>query len=537
MQITKNRKNRFVKLVLNLLFIFCFIFSTPLVKSDDSQLVSDYTNDETFVYTLQLNKNFDSLNHYSMSPNGKYIGIDFGQPKWLALFEQNGTILWQTDARNLTIVQGGVHLTSDKISLSNNGNMLILNSDTSELTSRNQNIDYITLIDKNGNILWSKEMDSVVLKQGAISMSSNGNYISYISGNSNVYLLNNKGEIIWFEDTNKYNHNAAWGKNMLTISNNGDILISSSYDGDKYTDVKFINKNGTLVFKKEVVLERYSSLMSNDGEYILMYKILFDNKGNVINDLNLKITAGGYPSILTSNKELLWINLDGNVLLYDYNGNIIKKYEMATDKNLIVKNLRYITKDASILVFNIQNKLYAYVLTIDVEYPVDENINTGLPTFSWKGLEDNDYQISVDGAVINVTGNKYTPNDHLQTGNHEWKVRKVLKDGTYGYWSENSSFIVTKQDKVIEEKSQENPFNVFSIAAASFVIILISIYLIRPSYKRAKVRRKMVLTSTDWCPHCNKFTGGANICPHCGKDTLIEIDTKNISEKIRSKKK
>lgn len=327
--------------------------------------------------------------------------------------------------------------------------------------------------DNSFQTVWSYSAEEDVLK----AVSAEDGSVVFITNNY-IRFLNNTGILIWKEK-------ARDGIKDIDISANGKyvgaVIVDSKWDQTKngvvyYNTINLFNNNGKLLWMHNVEGNKVS--FSSDGEYIQVKSQVFDLRGK---------RADG---ALFSNKVADFVDW---------------KVEINGKRNIV----------------------YSVIAPI-VEYPKEGTIEETTPTFKWSKLVGaNKYIIKIDGIESEVFGNSYSVDKPLNAGNHSLNVKAVYSDGKQSRWGKEIVFTILPKnvETVIDTK--------IVFAGVILSVVLVAIFS-RPYYKRAKLKREMAQTPTDWCPHCKKFTGGAKVCPHCGKETLVSV-TYDISKKAKKK--
>lgn len=450
------------------------------------------------------------------------------------IYIPDGIILNKYDFNGKLISRNITDAYFSEISVSQNGEY-ICGIETSYSNDNTYDVK-LFLLDKANNILWTKDVYTLGA-QGAyfeIDVSNHGNIIYHhvdkVDGpffsEIGVFVYDKEGNKIW---SYKYEKGNKLLIGEMTITSLSDINFAILNQSNKEFNV--YDFEGELVFTENNVI---SGDISPNGKYIIIsnpYTKKYDSKGNLLKSNNELITTGDVS-----------IGDDGYIIercndeIYILNDNLDKKMLFKSDDVLVSPSGDYIIAKPE---YDGNNLLIYSVIRIPKEYPsTGEIVNTNLPTFQWKGTSGSEYIIKIDGKEYTTRVSEFTPSTKLSPGKHTWSVKQIGIDGKESSWSSESSFVISTNETMVTETTfVDNPITFYTGVISIIMLAMVGMFFVRPYYKRAKLKRGMAKTATDWCPNCHKFTGGANICPHCGKDTLIEIDAKKISEKIKSKKK
>jgi|GEM_PF-2564720 len=414
--------------------------------------------------------------------------------------------------------------------------------------SKSQNIEY--------NLYWEKKLAAEIF---SVDLSADGSVIGTISGTksfsggtSTTSLFNKKGDIIWSTSYPPYK--------KLALSQDGKCLVLPlSYTIYMYPTS--INKPLWIEKGKKPAGEMYWSAdvsyncdfvsvmnsadgiiykLNKQGEELWSYKTDYKNiqpgqismssNGNYIAILSCHIptrvsgSCYGYLYLIDKNGKLLWNNSDSRFsgISISPNGNYIAAIgqNINSSSNVFENIISLFSIDGNVIK-NYQfsksesgNYDQKYIQKVSV-------IDSGLIT-----LYDSNYQKS-SAYLIDKEGNLIWRKDFdnlitaLSTSIDGSNIIVGNNNGSLLYFSKSSS-------------EKESYFNMVSLAIGVLAIGFISIFIALPYHKRAKLKKQMAKTPTDWCPHCKKFTGGAAICPHCGKEMLV--DTKyDIAKKAKKK--
>ncbi len=327
---------------------------------------------------------------------------------------------------------------------------------------------------ENFQYVWSYSSDEDVLK----TVSSEDGSVVFITNNY-IRFLNNTGMLLWKEK-------APEGIKDIDISVNGRyvgaVIVDSKWDTAKNTRVSYnslylFDNKGKFLWMNQV--EGNSVSFSSDGEYIKVNSQIFDLKGR-------KTDSAPF-----SNKKLI----DSADWKVEINGN--------------------------------RNIVYSAIVPI-IEYPKEGTIEETTPTLRWSNFEGAiKYIIRIDGIEREIVGNSYTIDKPLNAGKHSLNVKAIYSDSKESRWGKEIVFTILP-------KNVENIIDTRIVFAGIMLSLILGAIFIRPYYKRAKLKREMAMTPTDWCPNCHKFTGGVTTCPHCGQKTLVETKY-DTAKKVKKK--
>ncbi|MCK5668859.1 MAG: hypothetical protein KAI15_07215, partial [Gammaproteobacteria bacterium] len=342
---------------------------------------------------------------------------------------------------------------------------------------------------RSGNVIYSYGMDKAKIFDFSMDASINdfdvtedGEYVSMCSIGQSCSILDKAGkEILKFAgDSSKF------------FPDNKRILLSYK------NELKQIDFSENSIFEIETPSNILSTAISSDGK-----RFAIATKGlATIYDSDMKI-IGELP--YKSSEPIVFLSTHGDGLL-------LAAMELGEVSQFVTSMQLLSLEDDSI-------------------------VNTTKPIFEWQDVGADEYILNIDGKEISLTSTRYEPDKELDLGNHEWSVKGIFSTHDVVISSKNTKFTIVDTDREIEiVKTKENLKLEYIFGALGALVLVIGIVL-RPYYKRSKLKREMSKTSTDWCPNCHKFTGGTKVCPHCGGSTMVEVDIKKMSEKIKSKKK
>lgn len=466
-------------------------------------------------------RNFSLGEKTILSQNGKYIGI-VGLD--IRLFENEGNLIWKKE----------IDIKSNPlISVSNNGDVTVF------YVNKDSNYEII-LINKNGEKIFDntifeklKPYENSMLYLNRIKISPDGKYISLLLKDDTLTLVDRKGNIVWRKQLNGRINSFEY--NSIAFFPSGNVVISVVSKTDvRYNFINSFDPKGNEIFSATVPMTVHSMDVSDDGEYVFATgpknTNVLDKNGKELKIIE-KFLGIGFISKTSIFGKILLDDLNSNI-----NGNTYGIYTI-NGTEILRDNLDDELIDAAYnsngLYFISDHYLYYYDY-VTIESPKNnERISSKNIRFSWKGDENEKYELHIDNETFQVTGTGYTLENEISLGDHKWKVKHIKENGEGGL-SEERSFVVIAPDIKVVENIAGNFQNKILIALGLLFLLFVVGYYTLPYYKRAKIKKEMAKTPTDWCPECHKFTGGAAICPHCGQKTFVETKY-DTSKKVKKK--
>ena len=168
----------------------------------------------------------------------------------------------------------------------------------------------LTKLDKNGKILFHKQLDLNNNYEFDISFTSDNGALVFINKNQDLVRLDKNGNILW---SKKISNNAGHKALELKTKN---ILLSARYNSGA-AEIKLLDKNGVEIWTKKLD----DSLYYQDLEVILDSKFIISAR---------------------SNKNPLLVELE-----YDYNGNLLAQKNIFLSKNANYLTLKTLRSDDS----------------------------------------------------------------------------------------------------------------------------------------------------------------------------------------------
>ena len=431
---------------------------------------------------LSSNRTGALLNRLSVSPNGEYISciqfsnIDNVHSLQIDMYDKNNNRIWK-NWKDMGIRASSYGL----IDVSNNGNIILSISkegETKEYVGGASIPTEVYILDRSGNKKWSQQFDG--LTDVSISEFNFGILDIY---NNKFYLHDINGQLIFKIDNVKKGAVSSDGKIAVILRDN---------------NIEKYDNKGNILKRADQPFQNYEMEINYDGNTIVLF-----NDELLILDNNLNATVISTP--IKNQRGLISISPSGDYILVRRN-----------------------REDLNLLIYaNIIQKIYPLI---------NENVNTNMPTFLWKSNNGLEYIIKIDNEEYKTQSLEFKAPIKLSSGIHSWSLKRIGLDGRESAWTSESNFIISTNETVLFERIfTENPFTIYIGAISLIMVIAIGIFFIRPYYKRTKLKRGMVKTATDWCPHCKKFTGGVRVCPHCGKDiTAARMILRKNDEKYKN---
>lgn len=136
--------------------------------------------------------------------------------------------------------------------------------------------------------VWSQQLED---KSKSVSVSLNGDYVTAADFGSNIYLFNQKGELIWKIDGGKSSYPSTG--NVATISPEGSFIAIYQTTFNK---IQLLNNEGELIWDFEMndqIRNCTCISISSDGKYVIM-----GDRGDM--------GSGGIACLFNENGEIIW---------------------------------------------------------------------------------------------------------------------------------------------------------------------------------------------------------------------------------------
>ncbi|MDE1767121.1 MAG: PQQ-binding-like beta-propeller repeat protein [Thaumarchaeota archaeon] len=259
----------------------------------------------------------------SFSGNGEYIiatGYQIApgpagmyENPAIYLFDKNGTLLWEKEIAGQVSWRANIAYDGSVISASTPDSVLYL--------------------DKHGNLLWQipyKQIGKPNEGSGSmifmVSMTPDGSLLTVRTG-ADVFLLNSEGKILW-----RYPVQYIYGGGWALVSRDGKYVFASDVASGSEGYAYLIDAStGNLLWKQEVGGPSLSVGMTDDASCIALATnwqvFIFDSKGN-------KLGQDNVPSSVAMSSNCLFIPAisfapsGAKISLLDKNGNILSSYPL-----------------------------------------------------------------------------------------------------------------------------------------------------------------------------------------------------------------
>jgi outer membrane protein assembly factor BamB len=211
-----------------------------------------------------------------------------------------------------------------------------INSSGDLIAAGDPRTENLALISKNGSTIWAYRTGFNI---SGVAISGNGEYISCVSEEGDVLLLNNSGNLLWEEFIK------GGGDTKTILSENGSLCLVYNDDlpDDPYTQTLHVfDKNGNEFFSKRVPAID-SAGISSDGDYFFAGTShftrgrLYSRSGEL--QWNYKFSELSY--ILANPRTSISDNLN-LIGIADFNGVICLD---KSGKELFNKSLAYLTEE------------------------------------------------------------------------------------------------------------------------------------------------------------------------------------------------
>ncbi|MGH2611760.1 MAG: WD40 repeat domain-containing protein [Rhabdochlamydiaceae bacterium] len=289
---------------------------------DDAHQGSVYLFDKNGnkLWQYESNRKIDSV---LISGNGQYvIATGYQIAKGAAgtyenpaiyFFDKNGTMLWKKEmSGDGTIWRANISYNGSVVSTVSQDKALYLN--------------------KSGNLIWSissKDLENSTARTNeqlfGVTMTPDGSMLA-VRTSGDVFFVNSQGKILWKFPT-QY-EDGGWA----LISKNGKYVFTSSAANSEEGNAYLIDaSNGSLLWKRQVGGPTLYAGMSDDGSYVALSTnwqvFIFDLAGNLLGQDNI-------PSLITMSSDgsfvggIGWTPSEANMMLMDRSGKILSSYPL-----------------------------------------------------------------------------------------------------------------------------------------------------------------------------------------------------------------
>ncbi|MDE1765852.1 MAG: PQQ-binding-like beta-propeller repeat protein [Thaumarchaeota archaeon] len=279
-----------------------------------------FDKDGNLLWQYQSNRKMASV---SFSGNSQYViatgyqiapgpaGI-YENPA-IYLFDKNGTLLWQKEISGQIAWRANISYDGSVISASTPDNVLYL--------------------DRDGNVLWQipyKQIGQPNEGSGSqifmVSMTPNGSLLAVRTG-QDVFLLNSEGKILW-----RYPTQYIYGGWALISKNGKYVFASDAASGSEGNAYLIDASSGHLLWKQAVGGPSLSVGMSEDGSCVALSTnwqvFIFDSKGDKLGQENI-------PSGVSMSSDCSFIPAisyspsGARIMLLDRNGSVLSSYPVS----------------------------------------------------------------------------------------------------------------------------------------------------------------------------------------------------------------
>jgi len=412
-----------------------------------------------------------------------------------------------------------------------------INSFAQESVESNGTMNSLSISDSNDSqkiyydIAWEKEFPSGIF---SVDISSDGKVIS--ANSFKKIILNSNGEEIWSEGMKLGNGT----KNSdISMSPEGNCLSFFTYSElflyPDYLDkpLWLLKENNTYIYSADVSSNcslisviNYKGkvyLLNKKGEELWNYQFFIGKNNKYFQGSIVISTDGNYIAVNEFNDQQ-------NIYLFNKEGTLLWK-----------KTVGYGFSPISIS----SNGNYLLAFSNNEIYLINTTDGIILNKYNYKNVLSGTLQGSVTDSGSMIIFSKNSNQDKKGSslyvvnslGNILWKREFDKEISALSISSNGSDIILGDRNGVLSYLYNEKPVHPMNL---TFIIIgfmafgLISLLITLPYYKRAKIKKEMAKTPTDWCPICHKFTGGAAICPHCHHKMLVEVKY-DANKKVKKK--
>ncbi len=305
----------------------------------------------------------------------------------------------------------------------------------------------------------------------------------------------------------------------LEASENGEFIIVCS----NQSNCNLLDKSGKEFFS---FIGENPKFSLNDNHILSSYKnnLKYIYQSNIsLFEINLPDNEKVLSTAISSNGQNFAFTTKDKILIYDINMKKIAEITQNLSDPVIFLSAQ---GDKLLLADKKTGRISFFIPSLQLLYPEDgSTINANKTVLEWQNIGAEKYILNLNGKAIEVLSNRYEPSEGFALGNYEWSVRGIFSNGIVAS-SEISKFSIVKTEGIVEVVEKKEELRTEYILGAFGVFVLVMGIVLLPYYKRARLKREMVKTSTDWCPFCHRFTNRVKICPHCGEDTtLIKISS------------
>ncbi len=494
------------------------------------------------------NNDYLNFNRVSISSNGEYIAAMFySHPDGIDPF--GGTIYFLNNIGQVIWSQHIENESLQHISISPNGDYVSVSTITSAIPGQTvKSISY--LFNKNGQKIktfddkdfYGSEIIQKITHEGIVLKSYTK--IAYFDHEFNEkWRISKLFLFSWDEIPGKDNSRLI----EFLVQNYGAKWVKTAkiekIDNNKAIKIFTENHNVLLRLHEETITFDDGSIYEFDeyeenGKFNIYYTLR--STGNLASSISGDVIVTQTEAEGGSEGKLAIIN-NGVVSEQLEINDAIRYISMSAGGDYIAARsndvIYLIKKSSSTSTVNQINSKGDETTTINLVSPRDgEALDNPMPAFDWSDVKGaSKYLIKIDEETFETATSEFTLVKNLSLGKHEWMVKSISSNSESSWTQPRSFSIVSSEGKTILKTVQALVVDRRVLAGGMILFILLLGIIVRPFYKRWAVKKKLEKTATDWCPHCHKFTGGAETCPHCGLSTLTSSEyTKE--KQIKSKK-
>ncbi len=406
-------------------------------------------------------KTGDNVNSVAISSDGKYVVVGSYR---IYFFDKSGKLLWNKS--------GEFYIHSVAASL--NGKYIVAGEGWTPSDSvykrtyfgqktwgSNDEISYnIYLFNNKGDLLWKYKTYGPV---SSVAITPDGKYIVAGSIGGYIYLFNNKGDLLW-----KYK---TYGNvRSISITRGGEYIVVGSWEditGDDWPDsgyIYFFDKDGNLLWKYKTGDEVSSVAITPDGNYVVAGSAdnnvyFFDKDGNLL--WKYKTGSGVWSVAITPDGNYILSGSGGSIYFFNKNGKLLWKYHTEDEINSVA-----MTSDGSYVVAgSCDGHIYSFDKNGNLlwKYKTGGEVSSVTITSDGKYVvagSDDDYVYFFDNNVYKLIYNGLLAEGDLfnLTEGYQVKIKAILETTINNTDVCKVDVQILKDGNVIAEKFDKTPF-------------------------------------------------------------------------------